>query len=244
MRILVVLPAAKGVYPTEAEQRRAEVIQSYGSANVEIAVASPAEVSGFNPYGGSGTAMEIARNHLLVAERMIQAEREGFDACVPFGMIDFGVEIARSRCTIPIVGQAQATYCMAAMMANRVGVISYQSRTHPMTYRQLREYGFLHLVVGYGAAEMPNNEMHQRREELFERFVAEGKRLVGEGAELIVCHGMSMSPVEYTAPEYADAIGVPVLEGLGCGIAMAEAWVRTGTPYSRIRHPQPRAGAQ
>ncbi|MFI5267430.1 MAG: hypothetical protein ACHQ7M_08645, partial [Chloroflexota bacterium] len=79
--------------------------------------------------------------------------------------------------------------------------------------------------------------MPSRRDELFERFVGEGKRLVGLGAEGIVCHGMSMSPIEFAADEYAGAIGVPVLEGLGCGIAMAEAWVRLGTQYSLIRYP-------
>ena len=125
---------------------------------------------------------------------MIQAEKEGFDACFLFGMLDFGVELARSVCTIPIVAQAQATYCIAAMMANRIGVISYQEKNHSFAWRQLREYGFAHMVVGMGAAGMPNHEMPARRTELFDRFVAEGKRLVRDGAELIACFGMSMSP--------------------------------------------------
>jgi Asp/Glu/hydantoin racemase len=90
---------------------------------------------------------------------------------------------------------------------------------------------------------MPNDEMPARRDELFQRVVAEGKRLFKEGAELIVCHGMSMSPIEFAANEYAQAIGVPVLEGMGCAVAMAEAWVRLGTPYSRVRHPAPRQPA-
>lgn len=85
-----------------------------------------------------------------------------------------------------------------------------------------------------------NYEMPERRAELFERFVAEGKRLVAAGAELILCHGMSMSPGEYVAREYAVGIGVPVVEGMGCAVAMAQAWVRTGTPYSRLRYLQQR----
>jgi allantoin racemase len=153
-------------------------------------------------------------------------------------MIDFGVELARSRCTIPIVGQAQAAYCLAAMMADRVGAITYQSRNHDLVHRQLREFGLTHLLSGLGAAEMPNTEMPRRREELFDRFVSEGKRLVKEGAELIVCHGMSMCPIEYSAKEYADAIGVPVLEGIGCAVVMCEAWVNLGTPYSPVRYPR------
>jgi allantoin racemase len=132
---------------------------------------------------------------------------------------------------------------MAAMMADRWGIISYQSSGHSMMHRQLRAYGFGDRAVGWGAAEMPNDQMPARRDELYERFVSEGKRLVTDGAELIVCHGMSMSPIEFSATEYAEAIGVPVLEGMGCAVAMAEAWVRTGTPYSRVRHSAPRRQA-
>jgi allantoin racemase len=234
--MLVVLPAARGVYPDEAAQRRIERIRSYSRPGLEVEADYPNTVSGFQPYGGEGSAASMARNHEIIAERMVQAEQEGYDAVSGFGMLDFGVEIARCRVNIPVVGQTQATYAMASMMAERIGVISYHKGTHSYHYRQMKEYGFLHLLVGLGAAGMSNADMPKQREKLFDNFVAEGKRLVNEGAELIVCHGMSMSPIEYQAKEYADAIGVPVLEGLGCAIAMAQAWVFTGTAYSRIRH--------
>ena len=237
MRVFVVLPGAQGVYPKEAEQRRIDVIRSYSTPEVEMEVGFPAEPA-YEPMGRGGTATEVARNHILVAERMILAEKEGYDACFPFGMVDFGVEIARTVCSIPIVAQTQATYCMAAMMTQRIGIIGYQSNGHANFRRQLRLYGFEHLSVGMGDAGMHNAEMPKRRQELFDRFVSEGKRLVGDGAKVIVCHGMSMSPVEFKAEEYAEGIGVPVLEGVGCALAMAEAWVRTGTPYSPIRYPR------
>jgi Asp/Glu/hydantoin racemase len=239
VRILVVLPTAQGVYPAEAEQRRIDRVRSYSTASTQVEVGFPTERSAFAPMsrGGEANALDLAHNHLRIADRMIAAEKDGYDACVPFGMIDFGVEIARSRCTIPIIGQTQAAYAMAVTMANHWGVISYRSGGHSMMRRQAHAYGFDPYVVGWGAAEMSNADMPSRRVELFERFVSEGKRLVSLGAEGIVCHGMSMAPIEYSADEYADAIGVPVLEGLGCGIAMAEAWVRIGARYSHIRHP-------
>ena len=238
MRLLVILPAARGVYPDEAAQRRIDRIRSYSRPGLQVEVDYPAEKSGFNPYGGEGTAAAMARNHEIIAERMVLAEKEGYDAVSGFGMLDFGVEIARSRVDIPVIGQTQATYAMASMMAARIGIISYRKSNHAYHYRQMKEYGFLHLLVGLGESGIPNNEMPKRREELFERFVSEGQRLVDDGAELIVCHGMSMSPIEYPAEDYAKAIGVPVLEGLGCAVAMAQAWVQLGTPYSRIRHPK------
>lgn len=237
MKILVVLPAAKGVYPFEAEQKRTERIKSYAGDGIEIDVGFPASASGFNPYGGNApTGVDLARNHVLVAERMIQAEQEGYDACVPFGMLDFGVEIAKTVCKIPIVGQTQATYAIASAMAHRWGVIGYRFSGHNHFWHQAKEYGYLDRIVGMGAPDMPNSEMPKRRDELFERFVSEGKRLVKDGAEIIICHGMSMSPIEFSAQEYADGIGVPVLEGMGCAVAFAQAWVRLGIPYSPVRY--------
>src|SRR5437763_17107298 len=121
------------------------------------------------------------------------------------------------------------------MMARRGCVSSYQSSGHNWFWRQARDYGYEHLIVGMGAAEMPNSEMPKRRTELYERFVSEGKRLVkDEGADLIVCHGMSICPIEYSAAEYAEGIGVPVLEGIGCAVAMCEAWVSLRTTYSPV----------
>jgi allantoin racemase len=239
MRLLVILPTAKGVYPPEAEQRRIDRIMSYATPQTQIEVGFPHTRSDFAPMGGGeGSAYARAENHLKIAQRMIEAEKEGFDAVVPFGMIDFGVELARSKVNIPIVAQSQAAYSIAANMVSEFGVISYQTSGHAMMRQQARLYRFDHMITGWGAAEMSNADMPKQREMLFDRFVSEGKRLVKMGAEAIVCHGMSMCPIEYSAKEYADAIGVPVIEGLGSAIAVAEAWVRLGIPYSRIRHGQ------
>ena len=56
MRLLVILPAARGVYPDEAAQRRIDRIRSYSRPGLEVEVDYPAEKSGFNPYGGEGKA--------------------------------------------------------------------------------------------------------------------------------------------------------------------------------------------
>ena len=41
MRVLVVLPGARGVYPREAEQRRIDVVKSYSTPEVEVRWTSP-----------------------------------------------------------------------------------------------------------------------------------------------------------------------------------------------------------
>lgn len=237
MKILCMLPAAKGVYPEEAAQRRINVVKSYSTATTQIDVDYMPAVSGFVPWGGREAPVQLARAHLLSAERALQAEKEGYDAFIPFGMLDIGVELARNLVNIPVIGQAQATFAIARTMVNRTAAIWYQSRSFSHGWRQLKAYGAEDLVQEFYAVEMPNSEMPQRRNELKERFVSLGKQAVAKGAELIICHGMSMCPIEFPAKELAEGIGVPVLEGMGCAVAMAEAWHRLGTPYSHVRYP-------
>jgi Asp/Glu/hydantoin racemase len=83
---------------------------------------------------------------------------------------------------------------------------------------------------------MATKDMWNRSPILLERFGEAARRLVEQGAEVIVCHGMSMSPLEYTAAELTEASGVPVVEGMGSAIALTEAWRRLGTPYSPVRY--------
>jgi len=236
MKIMVVMAAPKGTLPAEMEQRMAEKTAAYSRDGVEVIVGYPAEGSGFVPRGGDVGAIPMARNHILIAERMVQAEKDGMDACIPYGMMEFGAELARSHCTIPIVGQARAAYTMAALMADRFGVVCYNANNHGGTWRQLRDQGFLERCAGLDGVGMATKEMWDRSPMLLERFGEAARRLVEEGAEVIVCHGMSMSPLEYTAAELTEASGVPVLEGMGSAIALAEAWHRLGTPYSPVRY--------
>src|SRR5947208_2526387 len=199
MKIMVVMPAPQGVMG-QAEQRVTKTVLGYASGEVEIVIGFPTEHTGHVPRGGGGGAFGTARNHVAVAERMVQAEAEGVDACIPYGMSDYGAELARTRCTIPVVGQSRAAYTMASLMAERWGCINYQSAQSNGTRRQMREYGFEGYLAGSGAVDIPISEMWDRSPKLLQRFAEEGKRLVKDfGAELIICHGMSMSPIEFSS---------------------------------------------
>lgn len=174
MKIMVVMPAPKGVMEPDIEERVTKTILGYSGGGVEMSVGFPREHTGHVPRGGGGGAFGTARNHIAVAERMVAAEKEGMDACIPYGMSDYGAELARTRCSIPIVGQSRAAYCTAALMAERWGVITYQSGSHGGTRRQLREYGFEHMVCGLGAVEMPIRDMWNRSPLLLDRSPPRG----------------------------------------------------------------------
>src|SRR5689334_3758203 len=101
MKILSMLPAAKGVYPPEAEERRINLIKSYSTPATQIDVDYMPDVSGFSPWGQEGPrqneAEHMARAAELGVQRALQAESEGYDAYCPYGTLDVGVQQARER---------------------------------------------------------------------------------------------------------------------------------------------------
>src|SRR3990172_11486360 len=118
MRVLYMMPTAKGVYPPEAEERRMNVIRSYATPSTQIDVDFMPGVSGFSPWGGTSEppADAAARAAQLSAQRAVQAEREGYDAFCPFGTLDIGVKEARQLVKIPVVGQAEACFLFCGLL--------------------------------------------------------------------------------------------------------------------------------
>src|SRR5439155_8525082 len=129
MRILCMLPAARGVYPPEAEARRLNLMRSYTTPATQVDTDYMLAVSGFSPWGGSGSAEPppdtSARAAQLSAQRAVQAEQEGYDAFCPFGTLDIGVREASRRVKIPVVGQTQACMLFCGLLDRRFAWVTY-----------------------------------------------------------------------------------------------------------------------
>jgi Asp/Glu/hydantoin racemase len=246
MKILCMLPAAKGVYPPEAETRRLAVMQSYASPATQIDVDYMPEPSGFVPWGGQArpdhlVVDRVQRAHELGAERAQRAERDGYDAFCPYGVLDIGVEEARKRgVTIPVVGQGEAAALSCAMLGRRFATCSYVASTdgEAALRRRIASWGVADLYAGPTAIGIPNSEYPERRPEVLERFVGCARQAREMGAELMGIVAMSICPTEFSARELTEASEFPVLDALAAQIAMAEWWSRTGLPPSLLRLPR------
>ena len=244
MKILCMMPAAKGVYPPEAEARRVNLMRSYGSPATQIDVDYLPDVSGFVPWGGGGAPSGAAeRAGQLSAQRAVQAEREGYDAFCPFGGLDIGIQEAKRVVSIPVVGQTEACFLFCALLGQPFANCIYMPGSEEGIRSRARDAGVDHLLVAITAIGIPNSEYPQRRGELLERFVACAHEAREKGAALMGRVAMSICPTEYPAKELSVASGMPVLDGLACQIAMAEWWHRTGLPPSLLRIPRGAASA-
>jgi allantoin racemase len=243
MRILCMLPAAQGVYPPEAEERRLSVIRGYSTSATEVHADTMPDVSGFDPWGTADrppTTPEIeARAAELSVQRALQAEREGYDAFCPFGTRDVGVREARRAVRIPVVGQTEACLLFCGLLDRRFAWVTYLPGSEQRNFGWAREAGVAHLMVASTAIGIPNAEFPERRAEVLERFIACADEARVKGAELMGLVAMSICPIEFSAQELREVCGLPVLDALACQIAMAEWWHRTGLPPSLLRYPRP-----
>ncbi len=235
------LPAGKGVYPVEAEERRLKLMRSYTTPATQVDADYMPGVSGFVPWGGGGGALPqdaLARAAQLSAQRAAQAEKDGYDAFCPYGTLDIGVREARKLVKIPVVGQSEACFLFCGLLDRPFASCSYMPGGDARIQSWARDMGVEHLLVANTAIGIPNSEYPQRRKEVLERFVACTQEAKAKGAEIMGLVAMSICPGEYPAGELMEASGFPVLDALGCQIAMAEWWHRVGIPPSLLRSPR------
>lgn len=247
MRILCMLPASRGVFPPEAEERRMKLMRSYTTASTQVDADYLPGDSGFNPFGGPGRVVDPeqrrvqqARAEEFAVQRAIKAEQDDYDAFCPFGTVDLGVREARKHVRIPVVGQAEACLLFCGMLGRPFAACVYTEPADPQATRraQARECGVDHLLKGVTWIGFPNYEYPDRRAEVLENFIRCTKEAKAMGAELMGLIAMSICPVEYSAKELSEASGFPVLDAMGCQIAIAELWHRTGTPPSLLKIPR------
>src|SRR5437763_15267084 len=116
-----------GDYPPEERRIREDVAKSYSTAEIEVGIISVKP----SPYGGL-TPAEIQLVAPYFHAAFIQAERERYDAAVPVGTLDLGVDCGRSLVDIPIVGPCEAMFHVAAQPGCRFGLLCYlRSPTPP-----------------------------------------------------------------------------------------------------------------
>jgi allantoin racemase len=223
-----------GDYPAEERRRREEVARRYGSAEVEVGIVSV----GARPFDGLGPA-EIQAAAPIFHDAFRQAEREGYDAIVPLGMLDLGVDGGRSVVDIPVVAPLQAVLHVAAQVGEHFGVVSYHPSAIPRHRAQTRAYGMESFIAGRRASGFYLQHIAANKDQMVESFLKAARALIEEdGADVIIPQGITQCPVTIDPKWLAAELGVPVVEGIGAPIRMAAMLVALGLRQSRVRWPK------
>jgi Asp/Glu/hydantoin racemase len=220
-----------GGYPPEEHKRRADVALSYSTQEIQVGIVDVAA----SPYFYGMTPAEIQLVAPAFIESFKRAEKEGYDAIVPLGTLDLGVDGGKSSVDIPVIGPTEAALHVASLVGDRFGLIVYHQSQMPFLRGIVRRYGMEHHVVDFGVTGFDLPDLAAHHDEVVENLVNEAKRLIKQGAEVIIPMGISQCQVHIKPDWLQDQLlGVPVVEAIGAPFRMAPAR-GPRTQASRVR---------
>jgi Asp/Glu/hydantoin racemase len=95
-------------------------------------------------------------------------------------------------------------------------------------------------IVGFGVSGFDLPDITAHRDKVVQNFVTEAKKLVAQGAEVIIPMGVTQCPVHIKPDWLQEQLGVPVVEGIGAPIRLAAMLASLGLRQSRVRWPKSR----
>lgn len=146
----------------------------------------------------------------FVVKKAEWAEKNGYDAVVVSCMMDPGVKAAKEAVDIPVVGPREAATNTSLILGDK----------HSFVYPR-----------GLTVLELSENP-----EKTFKVLLENGKKALGDGAHVLI---LSCTGLTGMAKKLQDELGVPVLEGEGLALAIAQLFVDTGLKQSRVTYKRP-----
>jgi len=177
---------------------------------------------------GSRAENAIAQQEVL--ELAAQHARD-VDAIVLGVSLDSALWPCRELLDIPVIGMTEAGLLVGATLASRIGVLTYGTRMAPLYRELVEQHGMAARLAGIEALDV-TPEQTFATPELVQARVLEGiERLVKrDGAEAVLLAGAAMASMAKPLQSRAD---VPLLDGVACAVALAEARHRLALPAAR-----------
>ncbi|GGK71345.1 aspartate/glutamate racemase family protein [Mangrovihabitans endophyticus] len=165
-----------------------------------------------------------------VLAAVAEGERDGADGYVLACFGDPGLDAARELATGPVIGIAEAAMHAATLVGRGFSVVTTLDRTRGRARDLAARYVAADACRGVHACDIPVLDL-ENDPSVRMRVVALGRAaLEQDGSEVIVlgCAGMADLGAAVSAE-----LGVPVIDGVAAGVALAEALVRIGAPTSK-----------
>ncbi|MFB3906173.1 MAG: aspartate/glutamate racemase family protein [Acidobacteriota bacterium] len=221
MRILVLSPFG------ETEPYGEENLKTVARADVEFSFESLKEVF---PLPYNTYRYNVLKCTDAAVERIVKAEREGYDAVVLSCMYDPGLFEAREVVDIPVMGTLEASGLVCMMMGQMFSIVCPEQVVTSVLRRTIDAYGFTPRCASLRHIDVVACDLYPDRtptDEIMRRLVEVGRKCVEDGAEILI-PGCSIIGALYTKAfgrDPVEVIGVPVLDPQLVAFKMAEMMV-------------------
>jgi len=182
------------------------------------------------PAAGAPKFIDTFEDQALSAPGMVQIVRKyekEADAFVVACACDPNLKLMREISSKPVVGIGEASMYMATMLGNSFTILQTDTYSVPNKVRLVHQYQMAANLASVRAALKGG-------EGRFEQYLEAARCAIDEdGAEVIIlgCAGLcDMSR------KLSRVLGMPVLDGIACALAMAEGFVRMECATSKVRY--------
>jgi allantoin racemase len=194
-----------------------------------------------------GTAsIESRKDETLAASGImhcaIEAEAKGADAIIINCMDDPGMSAARESVRIPVIGPAETSMHLAAMLCHKFSFITTGSSNIPAVEELIRRYRMSAKVASVRAIDIPVLELESNRKKTLEAFLRIAEVAIRQdGAAGIVPGCTVLAELTPEVSEQLTNLGnpVPVLNPALVALRLAEALVALGLSHSLRTYTRP-----
>ncbi|MBI4267065.1 MAG: hypothetical protein HY668_01690 [Chloroflexi bacterium] len=172
---------------------------------------------------------------VAVLNRVIEAEKEGYDAVFPgISFDDFFVEECRQAVKIPVLGDGESAELVAQLVGKKFAVVTVAPRFIQVMEWNIRLHGWEDRALKHRPVrsfdpwywEAMKEAWRGRPEKLIADFDKVAQECVREGADTIIC-GCAPGGAALAAAGYNEVrgTGVPVVPAVAAMVKMAEVMV-------------------
>jgi allantoin racemase len=205
----------------------ADAIKPFTPEGVKVDAVSPAK----GPVG----LESYYHNYLAsvnVHERIVEAEKEGYDGIVIACYGDPGIEGAKELVDIPVVGITEASYALARMLATKFLVVVSAETAVPRQIRYIKSLGipdFQYAVRPIGLTVLGVMSDRMSAKDLIANNCEVA--LKETGAELIV---MGCSGFSGLRSDLEKQLNVPIIDPVVAGVTICNALIKMGLAQSKV----------
>ncbi|MCA0345910.1 MAG: aspartate/glutamate racemase family protein [Actinobacteria bacterium] len=226
------------INPTTTAEWDEETLQAYQKFADGDTKLSVSHLAGGTP------SVEYRRDIALVSPFIvmaaIQAERDGCDGVIVDCMADPGVAAAREAVRIPVVGPAESSMRLAAVLGHRFSVLTVAQHLREMMRERARWYGLGSKLASVRSLDIPVLELDDDPDRTFVEEVRLAKLSVLEDeADVIVpgCTGLAGEAARIRAVLLEDGIDVAVIDPPAAAMRQMEDILAQRLSTSRVSYP-------
>ncbi|MFN8075831.1 MAG: aspartate/glutamate racemase family protein [Kineosporiaceae bacterium] len=223
MRILVINPNTNAAMTAEI----LAAARAAASPGTEVLAATA-------PFGVDGvdTQFESLLSAAAVMDVVATWQGPPLDAIVLAGFGEHGREGVQELVDVPVLDIAECSAQVAMMLGRRYGVVTTLARSAAAIEDRLLLAGLLARCSGVRSTGMTTAETDADPRAATAAVVEQARRAVTEDGAEVICLGCGgMAGITQAV---ADALGVPVVDGVSAGVQLAQALVGLGLKTSKV----------